>query len=324
MRSRFHALGSALLLQATFAAVQADAAPMRQDQAGLASTQPDAPVDLGSDDVSLEAPRPGRATSPATTSRSSLPPAAQQASPNPTIDPATGLQIIDEASAAALSAARASARAQQPQTGPRPEAVEGTAGGEGDIAIDPDLKDAAKSALQWMHEAKQLMLPSGIGTAAGTGQEPGTAIGSAPRYTSGGAGDGNSGADGQATAQGRRSGDTRNLIREAIALAKEVAAHPVTWLLLLLVAFGGAAASVLQYRARVEHRWARKRAAHGRRGSSEAARAQFQAEPVVAKSALPRAHSSRRSHSSYRSHSSGRSASGRSSGHRSTRPRRTG
>ncbi len=295
MRFRLRVLCSVLLLQAMLSGQDAAAAPVLQ---GDASPSP-ARAGL------LAEPAPEDEASPGASA------AAQQDPASTADEEATRSRALDEARAAALNPAVVKSSA--------PRAV---AGIDGDSEIDPDLKEAARTALQWAHDAKQLVLPAGAGMEEGIGSGPAWAGEVPPRSVGAGAGGGAEyGWPAQpAPAQGRHIGGGSNLIEEAVELVKEITGHPVTWMLMPVVLFGGAAALVMQYRPQLERRWRHRRAAHRRLGSSDPSRGHRQ-------------HRHHRHHHHHHGTSAGTQgpplpahrsakASGRSRGHRSSKPKR--
>ena len=290
MRCRLRALGSALLLQVVLLGADAAAAPLLQDDASPSRAQAGLlEVSAPDEDASHDAPAARRQNPAAAGDEQTVP-----------------ARAVDESAAAAME-----------PTPARPSAAR-TAAGSGEYAdIDPDLKEAAKASLQWAHEVKEMVLPSGPGAADGMGTETAWAGDPPPRNTWPGVE--YSSPSQPAPGQGRHVGAGPNLIDEAIELFREITGHPVTWLLLPIVAFGGAAALVMQYRPQLEKGWRHRRAAHRRHESSDPSRG----------------HRHHRHHHHHHGTSAGaqslplparrteKSSSGRARGHRSSKPRRT-
>ena len=144
------------------------------------------------------------------------------------------------------------------------------------IEIDPDAKEAAKTALQWAREVKHWVDPMNSGADTSTFQRPEPTVGSAYETRVGGAGPtritpSNLG-PGPDSPNSHSTAVEIDLIREAIKFIREVAWNPVTWLLMPFVALGSAALWVVQHRTQTERGLMRGRAVRGQRGSLDPGR----------------------------------------------------
>ena len=153
-----------------------------------------------------------------------------------------------------------------------PAASAAAAGEHDGHDIDPDLKQAVKTALDWARDAKQLVQPAnkvegdavykdaaasgergpGAGPAAG---EPGNAA-----VTSGPGSVYLPGSEAARLHDREPAGDV-NLVREGIKLIRDLAESPLTWLLLPILAFG-----MLAWRALLHGGQAGTRRVRGRDG----------------------------------------------------------
>ena len=286
MCSGLRPLGSVLLVLALLLASEARSTPVLPDEAIPPSPLLGLPTELGRATPLGTSPLQGGATTPADLSLLGTPLTGRRTPASAVRAVPIQVQPLDAPRGAAVAKhARENATVLRTQAGAKPSASGPLAGDEIDIQIDPDLKEAAKTALQWAQEAKQWVRPAGgLGSADGTYQESASADRSAPGR--GGAAVGTEGnmspnsepdaeyppAGRQAHSYDRPAGGELNLIREGIKFIKDVAEHPVTWLLMPIVAFGSAAMWVVQYRTQLEKRHVGGQAARGRRGSSDPSR----------------------------------------------------
>ena len=289
MRCRLRALGSALLLQAVLLGADAAAAPLLQDDASPSRAQAGL----------LEVPRPmkmqatthrlpdGRTRRPQRTSKPSrLEPWTNRPRPQWSRRPRD------------LGGTNCGRRRRIRRYRPRPEGSRqsgvavGPRGKADGASVRPGCRGWHGPETAWAGDPPPRNTWTGVEYSLPSQPAPG---------------------------QGRQIGGGPNLIEEAIELFKEITGHPVTWLLLPIVAFGGAAALVMQYRPQLEKRWRHRRAAHRRHGSSDPSRG----------------HRHHRHHHHHHGTSAGaqslplparrseKSSTGRSRGHRSSKPRRT-
>jgi hypothetical protein len=191
-------------------------------------------------------------------------------------------QPMDKARKEAIDAWRAKAAASSPNVGAKSAAH----GLPIDNDIDPDLKDAAKAALELAREARQWMDPTRPGAAADAGQEPGAPQGSVPQKEGGAvatesAARPNVNADPDldypstpedAQTRALRTGERVNLIREATKNIREFVEHPLTWLMITIVALGAFALQIAQYRGQAGRRSLGRRHGARRRLPSESNR----------------------------------------------------
>ena len=234
-------------------------------------------------------PLPGAAATLADTSRPGVPPVKRPtptaaASAQPTQGPP-----VDEARdpVAAVARTRANAAALRSPASAKAVASEPVAGNDVkiEIEIDPELKQAVKTTLQWAHDAKQWVEPAHSGAADGGDKSAESAAALAARAAAAAAD--SRGAEylpsnQQARLYGPSAGDDFNPVREGLKLLRDIADHPVTWLLIPLLAFGLAAASLLQRRSKVE----RRRTARRHRDSTGPSRRTHQSRSA-ATSAIP-------------------------------------
>lgn len=271
MRSSSRTLGSVLLLQAVWLASVAVGAPVLLNETTPASSlSTESTTEFGRAAPAPVSPLSGAATTPAEVPQSATP---SSRLPNPVstmASDAAGSQRYDGGRNTAVGNARAKV------TNPAP-ATNGERGIE--IELDPELKEAAKAALQWAREAKHWVDPAGSGADAGTFQQPESTDG--PVFEKGGGGSGPVGITPSTRGPGTDPPYARSaiaevdLIREAIKFIREVAWHPVTWLLMPLVALGSAAVWVVQHRAQTERRQMIGLAARGQRGSPDSNRSRL-------------------------------------------------
>jgi hypothetical protein len=242
MRSRLHALGSAVILQAMLHGLGASAAPVLQSDPNPLSARSDLAAEVATVDDAADSA--------------------------PALDRQHSLRATGERASRALGGVPAT---EIDSTRAEPIASSTEAGDDGARGIDPDLKEAARAAMQWVHEARQLLLPAEPdATIDGRGYDAGWA-GELPSRNSGGGAEYRPPLQ-QAHSSGRRNGGELDLTREAIELVNEIAGHPITWLLMLLLAFGGAAVLTLKYRSHVDRRWFRRRSGHRRHSSAHRSR----------------------------------------------------
>ncbi|MDE2628661.1 MAG: hypothetical protein KGL99_16060 [Burkholderiales bacterium] len=242
-------LGSVLLwqalLQASLQPLAASAAPVRLDAATL--RPPGRPGDLGQ--AAAPAPMPALVDPPSLPELSESPelldllgPAGARArSASRVAAPRPGLSAsrpADKAQGDATGAARTPASAAVSQSAEIDAASRSPAGDE----IDPDLKDAAKAAHQWVMEsmpwARQLNFGDVPYQLANEGAEALSRVLPRTWLTTG--------------PEGPNVGDTResrssvgmdqahrfNLVGEALKFAREVLEHPMTWLVIALMVLG--------------------------------------------------------------------------------------
>lgn len=181
--------------------------------------------------------------------------------------------------------ARANAAPPLSPAAAKPAASAPLPGADDGLEIDPDLNQAAKTALEWAHNARQWVQPANMGVDDGafkgtaspderrSGTGDGSAMGSdrnAP--LSPGRGSDYPPASDEAQLPNRSFNGDPNLIREGFKLIREIAGHPVTWLLIPVLVFGAAAWSVLQHRGQIARRGMGRRGARGQRPSSNLGR----------------------------------------------------
>jgi hypothetical protein len=249
MCRRSRTLRSALLLPGLLVVLAAAAAPVLQAEETTTPAQPGLPT-LGS-------------TAPATPS---LPDSG--AAPAADSDPPA-------AAAPASRAASTPTRPAPPRAKPSTAARAVTTDSE---TIDPDLKDAAKAALELANEIKEMVAPAGSEDAERAAAAASAAASGNAARTAESAEDASAEPEpnlyyvppSQQAAQGGRGGSVEiDLVREAIRHLKELVEHPVTLMLLPLVAFGFAAMAVVQFRSQLDSRRGRRRSAHGRRAAAD-------------------------------------------------------
>lgn len=271
MQLRSRPLASALLVQACLVALQAAAGPVVQDDAGLSAKPLELRIDPAADDgPGLGAPLPVDASA-SDASRADGAPAGQQ---QPASAPGAQVTHPQRPSETRPAAKPAAARA-------KPALQAAAAGGEPDAEIDPDLQEAAKAALQWAHEARDAVLPAqqdGLAAESAAASAPNpaavqpapvTPLIAAPEV-----------ATLPPVAPAGRPIGKLNLVQEAIERIKTIAGHPFTWLVVLLAAFGSAAAGVVRYRGYLQRRRSRRRAGMRRGQSLDPARGRRHVTPT--------------------------------------------
>ena len=160
----------------------------------------------------------------------------------------------------------------------KPAVSAGVAGNDDGLEIDPDLKQAVKTALDWTHDAKQWVQSANKGAgdgvykdAAASGEHgPGSgvvAVGPGTAAVNSSPGSDSSPGSETARLHDRDSAGDTSLVRDGIKLIRDLAEHPVTWLLLPIAAFGMLAWRALLHRAqagthRVKGREGRRVRAH--------------------------------------------------------------
>ena len=187
--------------------------------------------------------------------RAGVPPAARGVPPDPR-----------------LLRARANAEPIRLPSALNPAASAAAAGVHDGHDIDPDLKQAVKTALDWARDAKQLVQPAnkvegdavykdaaasgergpGAGPAAGESGNAAVTSGSGSVYLPGSE---------AARLHDREPAGDVNLVREGIKLIRDLAESPLTWLLLPILAFG-----MLAWRALLHGGQAGTRRVRGRDG----------------------------------------------------------
>ena len=246
LHSPLRTLGSALLWQALLLALlqtlKASAAPVRLDDATL--RPPGWPADLGHAAALGAVPAlADPASLPQLPELPELPgPAAARARPpNQAAAPQPGRsasQSVDKAVGEAPGAARTPAGAPALQT-----AVIGAASRpSADDDIDPDLKDAAKAAHQWIVESMPWARRLNFGDAPyELANESAEALARMlqPTWLATGSQGRNVGDAQESRAErGMDQAHRFNLVGEALKFAKELLEHPMTWLVIALVAIG--------------------------------------------------------------------------------------
>lgn len=157
---------------------------------------------------------------------------------------------LDESHEAAVKRAAANTTASRSQS-----VANSTASGpsfDSNSEIDLDLKEAAKTAREWIREGARWIQPARSRAANGGYQESESADWPTPERERGAAGP-----QGTVTLEPAPSGEYPqtserrfpsgqptmmgeiNLIQEGIKVVRELAEHPITWLLIPLVALGG-------------------------------------------------------------------------------------
>ncbi len=258
---RSHTLASALLLQALLLVSAAVGAPVLLDEATPPSSRsPELTTESGHGAPTPVSSLPGAATTQAEVSRSGTPPPQQHNPTSPAASDPARLQSHDAARELVVRNARSKVTGTVP-------AIDG----DGSTDIDPDLKEAAKTALQWAREAKHWVTPASSGADDGTFQQLEPTDGSTFEKGRGAAGSiritPSKPEPGTDLPYARSTVAEIDLIREAIKFIREVAWNPVTWLLMPLVALASVAVWVVQNRAQTERRQMSGLAARGQRGS---------------------------------------------------------
>ena len=290
-------LGSVLHLAALLLALEASGEPVLRSEATPTLTPLTSLTSLtsltGSNTESGRAtpadasPLPGAAATPADVSRPGVLPVKRPtptvaASAQPTQSP-PGDEARDPAAAAART--RANTAALRSGASAKAAASEPVAGNDANIDIDPELKQAVKTTLEWAHDAKQWVEPAHSGAADGGDKASESAAALAARVAAAAAD--SRGAEypppnQQARLYGPSAGDEFNPVREGLKLLRDIAEHPVTWLLIPLLAFGFAVAALLQHRATVD----RRRTTRRHRNSADPSRRPHQRRSA-ATSAIP-------------------------------------
>lgn len=149
--------------------------------------------------------------------------------------------------------------------------------------IDPDLKQAVKTALDWARDAKQLIQPAhkvegdavykNAAASAERGPGAGPAAGESGNaaVTSGPGSADLSGSKAARSHDQEPAGDV-NLVREGIKLIRDLAESPLTWLLLPILAFGMLAWGALLHRAQAGTRRVRRREGRDARALAQTGR----------------------------------------------------
>ena len=284
-------LGSVLHLAALLLALEASGEPVLQSDATPTLTPltslTGSNAEAGRANPAEAAPLPGAAATPADVSRPGVLPVKR---PTPTVAAsAQPTPPVDEARdpVAAVARTRANTAALRSAASAKAVASEPVAGNDAkiEIEIDPELKQAVKTTLQWAHDAKQWVEPAHSGAADGGDKSAESAAVLAARVAAAAAD--SRGAEypppnQQARLYGASAGDEFDPVREGLKLLRDIADHPVTWLLIPLLAFGLAAASLLQRGAKL----ARRRTARRHRNSAGASRRPHQSRSA-APSAIP-------------------------------------
>ena len=246
MRSGSRILRSTLLLQGLLLAADASAAPVRLDEAAL--RPPEWPGELGRAAVGRAVPVPAGAAPPTDLPRSAFPPVRR---PTPAIAPEanrTQSQPLDDAHGTTGNPARAQADALRSQTDAIPAMPEPSV--EGDI--DPDLKEAARAAHQWVREAVPWPRQLNVGDAPydlfKAGAE-GLVKFLAPAVSGTGPDEAYPGDPQEPrTFRGAAQPNRINLVGEVLKFVKEVLGHPMSWLVIALMAIGKVAVSIASRR----------------------------------------------------------------------------
>ena len=288
-------LGSVLHLAALLLALEASGEPVLQREATPTLTPltslTGSNAESGRATPADASPLPGVAATPADVSRPGVPPVKRPtptaaASAQPTQGPPVD-EAHDPTAAAAVARTRANSAALRSAASAKAAASEPVAGNDAHIGIDidPELKQAVKTTLQWAHDAKQWVEPGHSGAADGGDKASESAAVLAARVAAAAAD--SRGAEypppnQQARLYGPSAGDEFDPVRAGLKLLMDIADHPVTWLLIPLLVFGLAAASLLQHRAQVD----RRRTARRHRKSAGPSRRPHQSRSV-ATSAIP-------------------------------------
>ncbi len=262
------------VLPALLLALEASCVPVILGEA--ATPSPESVVDAGPA-APAAFPVKDETTAPADGPRLGLP-SARRASPNTAAGPAPnpGMPVDDARDAGARRTLpkpdpqRVSASVKPVTSGP-------LHANEGDIEIDPELTEAAKTALRWAHDAKQWAQPAPPGadggaypdteSAAAMASEIARAAADARRGMAPNPGLGEvDPTDPERTrSYGRPGAADVNFVQEGLKLIRDIAEHPVTWLLMPVLVFGMAVVWVVQYRAQADKRRVRGRSNRGQR-----------------------------------------------------------
>lgn len=240
------ALGSAVLwqvlLQASLQTLNASAAPVRLNDATL--RPPGWPGDLGH--AAALGAVPVLADPPSLPELPELPEspglaAARARAPSQIAAPApdrSASRPVDKAQGEATDAARTPAGAPSPQ----PVLIGAASGPSAGDDIDPDLKEAAKAAHQWVVEsmpwARRLNFGDTPYELANEGAESLARVLPPTWFTAGS--EGPNVGDSRESRAGRDLDQAHrfNLVGEALKFAKELLEHPMTWLVIALVILG--------------------------------------------------------------------------------------
>lgn len=246
LHSPLGTLGSVLLwqalLQALLQTLNASAAPVHLDDANL--RPPGWPGDLGH--AAALGAVPALADAASLREMPELPEllgnaAARARPPNQPTAPRPGLsasQPVDMAHGAATAAARMPADAAVSQTA----AIGAASRPSADDDIDPDLKEAAKAAHQWVVESMPWARRLNFGDAPyDLANESAEALARMlqPTWLATGSERSNVGDTQESRAsRGMAQAQRFNLVGEALKFARELLEHPMTWLVIALVAIG--------------------------------------------------------------------------------------
>lgn len=248
---RSHTFGSLLVLQGLFLTLGASGGPVLPGETAAAPPLSELSTGFGQDD-----PADASTLRSGATASDGLQPVATSAK-RQNSDVASGAEPgaprpLGQPHEASMGSARAKITAPRAQTGTNP-AGPGTAIGDD---LDPELKEAAKAALQWVREARERIEPA----RAGHGFDAADGSASAPA----GSAEGSPGDMG--STPGPREYQATPILRgtidpltsaeldpiwAAIRLVKDIAGHPLTWLLMVLVGLGSVGVAFLQHRSHV-------------------------------------------------------------------------
>ena len=283
MHTRSRALRSALLLSAMGLAVGARGVPVLLGDADTASSA--VAAESGRAAPAARAPLLEGAAPPGGEVRAGAPPAGR-GKPGPVAAADTSAaQATGVPPDPSLLRARANVKPIRLPSASNPAASAAAAGEHDGHDIDPDLKQAVKTALDWARDAKQLVQPAnkvegdavykdaaasgergpGAGPAAGESGNAAVTSGSGSVYLPGSE---------AARLHDREPAGDVNLVREGIKLIRDLAESPLTWLLLPILAFG-----MLAWRALLHGGQARTRRVRGRDGRGARALAQTGRRP---------------------------------------------
>ena len=205
-------------------------------------------------------------------------PGARRAGPNVAAGPAPMAGTsLDDGRDAGAKRTLPNPDPQRVSAGAKPIAPVPVRGNDGDIEIDPELTEAAKTALRWAHDAKQWTQPTRPGAEGGayTDAEAAGAVATELARAAADArrsmaanpalvGAGPEGTEG--SRQYDRPGAANiNFVQEGLRLIRDIAEHPVTWLLMPVLVFAIAVVWVVQYRALADKRGVGGRSNRGQR-----------------------------------------------------------
>ncbi|MEN3349725.1 MAG: hypothetical protein V7632_3360 [Bradyrhizobium sp.] len=235
-RSGARTAGLSLFLVTLLVTGGAGAAPVRLDQVPAPAPSLEAPAEL------LQAPAAAQAV-----------PVVPRAQPGPLAAQVEGsgsqTHVFDPASERTLSRSTRRPDAQGPAAGKTAPAPIVSASDGADI--DPDLKEAAKAARQWVEEsvpwAQQRSKGQDDSSEAHSRQRDATES-EAERAIAGELYPG-SATDGRGPRMGTPPAEM-NIGTEAVKFIKEVLSHPMTWLVVALVVMGMVAVSMAKRRAK--------------------------------------------------------------------------